>query len=67
MIVIMQRLHEKDLVGYLIDEEGDMWTHISLTGIEDEEVIYEFEDFKYVRPAREPLNIHFEDEAKLDE
>jgi len=67
MIVIMQRLHEKDLVGYLLDEEGDMWTHISLTGIEDEEVIHEFEDFKYIRPAREPLNIHFEDEEKLQE
>jgi hypothetical protein len=65
IIVIMQRLHEKDLVGYLLDEEPGVWTHINLTGIESEETVYDFFDFHYVRPAREPLNPLFEDETAL--
>lgn len=28
-VVIMQRLHEKDLTGYMLEEEGD-WTHLML-------------------------------------
>lgn len=60
IIVIMQRLHEHDLVGYLLDNEPDTWTHINLTGIEEREVEYRFYDFHYRRSANEPLNIHFE-------
>ncbi len=70
IILIMQRLHEEDLVGYLLDPENgesEYWTHISLTGIEKQEVVYEFENFKYIRPANEPLNIHFEDVEALKE
>lgn len=66
IIVIMQRLHEDDLVGYLLENESEDWTHINLTGIEDKPCIYEFFDFYYERPAREPLNAHFEDEAALE-
>lgn len=65
IIVIMQRLHEEDLVGYLLKNEPEVWTHINLTGIELQERVYDFFDFHYVRKANEPLNIHFEDEAKL--
>lgn len=72
IIVIMQRLHEEDLVGYLLNPENgesEYWTHISLTGIEKEEVVYDFPDleFKYIRPANEPLNIYFEDIEALKE
>ena len=68
IIIIMQRLHEKDLVGYLLDEEGEYWTHINLVGVDEKKAItYEFEDFKYVRPENEPLNPHFEDNEALDE
>lgn len=66
IIVIMQRLHEDDLVGYLLDNEPGMWTHINLTGIEEEETRYDFFDFHYSRPAREPLNVHFETIEKLE-
>lgn len=65
IIVIMQRLHEHDLVGYLLDNEPNVWTHINLTGIEDKEIEYRFYDYYYLRRAREPLNIHFEDEDRL--
>lgn len=66
IIVIMQRLHEHDLVGYLLDNEPDVWTHINLTGIEDREVEYRFYDYYYLRGAQEPLNIHFEDVERLE-
>lgn len=66
IIVIMQRLHEDDLVGYLLDTEEQDWTHINLTGIEEEEKQYDFFDFHYTRAAHEPLNVHFETAEKLE-
>lgn len=66
IIVIMQRLHEDDLVGYLLEKEAGLWTHINLTGIEEDEKIYEFFDFYYIRKANEPLNPHFECIDKLE-
>jgi len=66
IIVIMQRLHEDDLVGYLLDEEPDIWTHINLTGIESEPRVYDFFDFHYERASNEPLNPYFEDVEKLE-
>jgi len=30
IIVIGQRIHEKDLIGYLLDTGGDRWTHLCL-------------------------------------
>ena len=30
VVVIMQRLHEKDLTGVFLDEEGELWTHLCL-------------------------------------
>jgi hypothetical protein len=65
IIVIMQRLHEDDLVGYLLEEEEDIWTHINLTGIEDEPKTYDFYDYHYERAAYEPLNPHFENQEGL--
>lgn len=67
IIVIMQRLHEDDLVGYLLDgDDGEKWTHLNLTGIEDKEQVYEFMDFYYLRPANEPLNVHMETVEMLE-
>lgn len=67
IIVIMQRLHEDDLVGYLLDgEDSEQWTHINLTGIEDKEQVYEFFDFYYHRKANEPLNEHMETVQMLE-
>jgi len=65
IIIIMQRLHENDLVGYLLEHEEEIWTHINLVGIEPKENIYEFFDFYYKREANEPLNPLFEDEKAL--
>lgn len=37
IIIIMQRLHENDLCGYLMDKEPDEWTVLSLPAIEIDE------------------------------
>lgn len=66
IIIIMQRLHEDDLVGYLDKNEPGVWTHINLTGIEPREVVYELGDFRYVRAANEPLNVKFETVEALE-
>jgi len=66
IIVIMQRLHEDDLVGYLLEEEEGIWTHLNLTGFEREDTVYDFFDYHYERPAYEPLNSHFESLEKLE-
>ncbi len=67
IIVIMQRLHEDDLVGYLLEEEEGIWTHLNLTGYEKEDTVYDFFDFHYNRPAFEPLNPHFENLEALQQ
>lgn len=36
--VIMQRLHEEDLTGYLMREEGHMWKHICFPAIDGDQV-----------------------------
>lgn len=37
IIIIMQRLHERDLCGYLIEQEPDEWTVLSLPAISVDE------------------------------
>ncbi|MGK0255851.1 MAG: hypothetical protein ACI81I_000458 [Arcobacteraceae bacterium] len=61
IIVIMQRLHEEDLVGYLLKEHGEkkdggLWTVINLEVLNKEEITYTYGDFSYTRKANEPLN-----------
>ena len=36
IVIIMQRLHERDLCGYLIDNEGEKWTILSLPSIKED-------------------------------
>lgn len=66
IIIIMQRLHENDLVGHLLEHESEDWTVVSLTGIQETEEVYEYKDFYYKRAANEPLNENFEDVKMLE-
>ena len=36
IILVMQRLHEEDLVGHLLETEGARWTHLNLPAIAEE-------------------------------
>jgi hypothetical protein len=68
VINIMQRLAEDDATGMFIKEQGvkkhiggnletkdGIWTLITLPLITKEDITYEYEDFKYFRPAGEIL------------
>ena len=37
VVVIMQRLHEEDLSGHLLEEEGDLWRHLCLPAKTEED------------------------------
>jgi len=54
IIVIMQRLHERDLSGYLIDSEGDTWRHVCLAAEYDPDHPFGFEGDWRTTPG-EPL------------
>lgn len=81
VINIMQRLAEDDATGRFIKEHGvknhiggnlesedGLWTVITLPLITEEDVLYEYEDFKYFRAAGEILpnrNYKTHEEIKL--
>ena len=37
MVVIMQRLHEQDLTGYLLETEPGVWEHLRVPLVEEEQ------------------------------
>lgn len=62
MIVVMQRLHENDLTGYLLEKGG--WTHLKVPLIADKDYSYHVGDFNHefkqgevLQPERWPDNI----------
>jgi predicted phage terminase large subunit-like protein len=52
--LVMQRLHEEDLAGYLIKKGG--WQVLSLPALTDQDFLYKIGDFAYLRRASEPLD-----------
>jgi hypothetical protein len=79
---IMQRLAEDDPTGRFISEQGvknhiggnldkksedGIWTLLSLPLFTDEDILYEYEDFSYFRPAGEMLpNYKFKSKDSVD-
>jgi len=55
IVIIMQRLNQKDLVGRLLEDEGDQWLHITLPALNEEAIVYEYGSFRYERKEMEPL------------
>ena len=61
VILIMQRLHEDDVVGRVLKkggrkEEGGLWHVISLPILNKEEEIYRYKKIEVIRPAMTPLD-----------
>jgi predicted phage terminase large subunit-like protein len=56
-IIVMQRLHELDLTGHVLQKERARWQHISLPAIaeKDEEVPNPLTSVPYTRKAGDPL------------
>lgn len=64
VILIMQRLHEDDLVGNLLEQEG--WTHLNLPAIAEEpQVIHTSDEEEYERAIGEPLHPERESNEEL--
>ena len=67
IIVVMQRLHPEDLVGYLLDQSGG-WTHLNLPAIaEERSVIALDQNRQFIRLPGDLLHPEREPQAALDE
>ena len=55
VVVVMQRLHERDLSGYLFSKNSE-WNHLNLPIFETSERTIKFNNFYYKRPAFQTLN-----------
>jgi predicted phage terminase large subunit-like protein len=68
IIILMQRLHQDDLVGHLTEEEGHGWTVVSIPAIATEDGSFRISDQpgrehyhraegEVLEPLREPLSV----------
>ncbi|MDA3967362.1 hypothetical protein [Helicobacter sp. WB40] len=70
IVILMQRLGDEDLCGYLLNERNvsksiiESWRILKLQAINEKEEIYKIGSFSYKREAREPL---FKDRHTLEE
>ncbi len=65
IIVVMQRVHEDDLVGHILDK--DDWTVVNIPAIAEEDQVYEIgDDEVHERLAGDILHPAREDQAALD-
>lgn len=70
--ILMQRLGDEDLCGFLLDERHfspeiiNQWQVFSLKALENEDKIYKMGDFSYFRKAGEPLFIAKHTKAQLE-
>lgn len=70
IILVMQRLHEEDLAGYLLEKGG--WAHLNLPAIAEQDEYIQIGEARYhhrlegdvLHPSREPLEIL--DQIKAD-
>ncbi len=59
--ILMQRLGDNDLCGFLLNERNfsreliDQWTHLKLSALNDTREIYKVGKFEFDRPANTPL------------
>ncbi len=65
IIIVMQRLHQDDLVGHVLEHERDYWTHLDLPAIAQEDQTIPVGDDRLhhrnvgdvLDPVREPENV----------
>ena len=73
IILVMQRLHEEDLVGHLLETEGTRWAHLNLPAIaeEDETIsigpdqVHRRSPGEVLHPEREPREILDEQKVRM--
>lgn len=69
ILVVMQRLHARDLTGHLLEKEGDSWEHVKLPAEVKRSTVVEFprSDRKVTREPGQPLWPEREDSAELEQ
>ena len=67
IILIMQRVHEDDLTGFLLDNEPDKWEQIVMPMIATEEEHWEVEHKTFIRHKGEVLNQQYISLEKCNE
>lgn len=65
IILIMQRIHESDLVGHVL-EKGDAWVHLNIPAIAPVDTEYELGHRVFLREAGEPIHDARESLATLE-
>lgn len=55
IVLVMQRLHETDLTGVLLEQASKNWQVLSIPLLNDEAQRFSAGDFSYLRPPKEPL------------
>lgn len=63
IVVVMQRLHARDLTGHLLEKGG--WEHLCLPAVAERKRLYHFGQVKRMRPRGEPLHPAREGKAEL--
>ncbi len=56
IVVVMQRLHVKDLVGSLLEKSSDNWHVLDIPAIAPKDTYYEFNKFYYCFPEKQLLH-----------
>ncbi len=67
IVIVMQRLHADDLVGRILDLEGEIWEVVSIPAIADEDKVFQLSDDpedvyrrragEVLHDAREPMSV----------
>lgn len=66
IVVVMQRLHQNDLTGYLLDNNRAGWMHLSLPVEAEERATFNFGAFKKIMEAGEILHQERESKEQLE-
>ena len=56
IIIVMQRLHPNDLVGYLLDKDDNDWRVLSIPAVAEEDCIYSINGFEKYREKGDILH-----------
>lgn len=63
IVVVMQRLHQKDLTGHLLEQGG--WEHLKIPAIAERKQVYNFGKVSRIRPPGDILHKEREAEPEM--
>ncbi len=64
IVVVMQRLHEKDLSGHLLSQGG--WEHLKIPAVAESKTVYDFGGIVCIRPVGDILHPERENTKEID-